>query len=77
MTEQSLTMMRCELCRAVLASTEAPAMIRAGKSCGVCGGALTLAGAHGHGAAHADAAPAPVAEGTATADAGSVLPQAR
>ena len=62
MADQSLTMMRCELCRAVLCSADAPAMIEAGRPCGVCGGVLMLAGAHGHGAAHADAAPAPAPE---------------
>ena len=74
MADQSLTMMRCELCRAVLSSADAPAMIRAGTACGVCGGLLTLASAHGHGPAHADAAPAPDGSGPRAAD---VLPPAR
>lgn len=47
MTVQSLTMMRCERCRAVLSNAEAPALIRAGTPCGVCGGVLTLAGSTG------------------------------
>lgn len=46
MIDQSLTMMRCERCRAALASADAPAMIRAGTPCGVCGGVMTLVGAH-------------------------------
>jgi hypothetical protein len=41
---ESLTMMRCERCRAVLSNAEAPAVIRAGTPCGVCGGVMTLAG---------------------------------
>ncbi len=45
MTDQSMTMMRCERCRAVLSSVDAPAIIRAGTPCGVCGGVLFLAGA--------------------------------
>lgn len=44
MTAESLTMMRCERCRAVLSNAEAPALIRAGTPCGVCGGVLVLAG---------------------------------
>ena len=44
MTAESLTMMRCERCRAVLANAEAPALIQAGTPCGVCGGVLVLAG---------------------------------
>jgi hypothetical protein len=47
MTVESLTMMRCERCRAVLSNAEAPALIRAGTPCGVCGGVLTLAGSPG------------------------------
>lgn len=47
MTVQSLTMMRCERCRAVLSNAEAPAVIRAGTPCGVCGGVLMLAGSTG------------------------------
>jgi hypothetical protein len=43
-TAESLTMMRCERCRAVLANADAPALIRAGTPCGVCGGLLMLAG---------------------------------
>jgi hypothetical protein len=46
-TAESLTMMRCERCRAVLANAEAPALIRAGTPCGVCGGQLMLAGPPG------------------------------
>ncbi len=45
MNDQLLTMMRCERCRAVVSSAEAPAIIRAGTPCGVCGGVLVLAGA--------------------------------
>ena len=47
MTAESLTMMRCERCRAVLSNADAPALIRAGTPCGVCGGLLTLAGSPG------------------------------
>ena len=47
MTGESLTMMRCERCRAVLSNTDAAALIRAGTPCGVCGGVLTLAGSPG------------------------------
>ncbi|MEA2157385.1 MAG: hypothetical protein QOE11_3525 [Solirubrobacteraceae bacterium] len=47
MTVQSPTMMRCERCRAVLCNAEAPAVIRAGTPCGVCGGVMMLAGTHG------------------------------
>ena len=68
MAEQSLTMMRCGLCRAVLSSADAPAMIRAGTPCGVCGGELTLAGRRGRGPAHADAAPAHDGAGLPGAD---------
>jgi hypothetical protein len=46
-TAESLTMMRCERCRAVLANADAPALIRAGTPCGVCGGLLMLAGPPG------------------------------
>jgi hypothetical protein len=46
MAMESLTMMRCERCRAVLSNAEAPAVIRAGTPCGVCGGVMTLAGSH-------------------------------
>jgi hypothetical protein len=46
-TVESLTMMRCERCRAVLSNSEAPALIRAGTPCGVCGGVLTLVGSPG------------------------------
>jgi hypothetical protein len=46
-TVESLTMMRCERCRAVLSNSEAPALIRAGTPCGVCGGVLTLVGPPG------------------------------
>jgi hypothetical protein len=46
-TSESLTLMRCERCRAVLSNTDAPALIRAGTPCGVCGGVLTLAGSPG------------------------------
>lgn len=41
MALQPLTMMRCERCRAIVSSTEAPTMIRQGTPCGVCGGPLT------------------------------------
>ncbi|HVL30634.1 MAG TPA: hypothetical protein VM299_00225 [Solirubrobacteraceae bacterium] len=51
MTDQPLTMMRCERCRAVLSSADAPALIRAGTPCGVCGGVLALAGAYARAAA--------------------------
>jgi hypothetical protein len=37
-----VTMMRCERCRAVVSSVDAPAMIRSGTPCGVCGGTLML-----------------------------------
>lgn len=47
MASESLTMMRCERCRAVLSNAEAPALIRAGTPCGVCGGVLMLAGTLG------------------------------
>lgn len=47
MTVESLTMMRCERCRAVLSNADAPALIRAGTPCGVCGGVLVLAGSPG------------------------------
>jgi phage FluMu protein Com len=47
MPSESLTMMRCERCRAVLSNAEAPALIRAGTPCGVCGGVLVLAGTPG------------------------------
>lgn len=56
MTDQPLTMMRCERCRAVLSSADAPALIRAGTPCGVCGGVLTLAGAQARAAAQTDLA---------------------
>ncbi len=45
--QHSLTMMRCERCRAVVSNAEAPALIEAGTRCGVCGGVLTLAGVRG------------------------------
>jgi len=81
MTDQSPTMMRCERCRAVLSSADAPAMIRAGTPCGVCGGVLTLARTHAHGASHADAVPARLPRRTrttaATSARGNVLPRAR
>jgi hypothetical protein len=57
MTDQPLTMMRCERCRAVLSSADAPALIRAGTPCGVCGGVLALAGAQARAAAHTGLAP--------------------
>lgn len=37
-----VTMMRCERCRAVVSSVDAPEMIRTGTPCGVCGGTLTI-----------------------------------
>jgi hypothetical protein len=40
-------MMRCERCRVVLSNADAPALIRAGTPCGVCGGPLVLAGPPG------------------------------
>jgi len=40
MLAQPLTMLRCERCRAVVSSAEAPMMIREGIPCGVCGGQL-------------------------------------
>lgn len=63
MAIESLTMMRCERCRAVLSNAEAPALIRAGTPCGVCGGVLMLAGGHARverGAAEDDAGDDPV-----------------
>jgi hypothetical protein len=76
---QSLTMMRCERCRAVLSSAEAPAMIRAGRPCGVCGGVLALARPHVRGAAPAEADPAPRATRSTAAPSrrGEVLPRRR
>jgi hypothetical protein len=46
MTLPSLTMLRCDRCRAVISSAEAGDMIRHGVPCGVCGGTLA-AGANG------------------------------
>ena len=40
MTLPSLTMLRCDRCRAVISSAEASDMIRHGVPCGVCGGPL-------------------------------------
>jgi hypothetical protein len=60
MAVQSLTMMRCERCRAVLSSAEAPAMIRAGRPCGVCGGVLSLARPQGRAAAPDGGEPTPL-----------------
>lgn len=81
MTDQSPTMMRCERCRAVLSSADAPAMIRAGTPCGVCGGVLMLARAQGRRASYADAAPPPYPERRRPTAARSarrdVLPRAR
>jgi len=81
MTDQSPIMMRCERCRAVLSSADAPAMIRAGTPCGVCGGVLTLARAHAPGWSHADVVPAPSPGRTrrsgATSARGDILPRAR
>jgi hypothetical protein len=42
MTLPSLTMLRCDRCRAVISSAEASDMIRHGVPCGVCGGPLAL-----------------------------------
>lgn len=78
MAMQSLTMMRCERCRAVVSNAEAPAMIRAGTPCGVCGGVLALARPHTRGAALEeldDAAPSP--RTPATARRGGMLPRRR
>jgi hypothetical protein len=47
MTLPSLTMLRCDRCRAVISSAEASDMIRHGVPCGVCGGPLAL-GSNGH-----------------------------
>jgi len=47
MTPESPTLMRCERCRALIASAEASELIRDGVSCGVCGGRLTLCDDHG------------------------------
>jgi hypothetical protein len=71
---QSLTMMRCERCRAVVSNAEAPAMIRAGTPCGVCGGVLALARPHGRGSAleEGDDAHAP-----STPRRGGMLPRRR
>ncbi len=41
-TLPSLTMLRCDRCRAVISSAEAGDMIRHGVPCGVCGGPLAL-----------------------------------
>jgi hypothetical protein len=67
MAVQSLTMMRCERCRAVLSSAEAPAMIRAGRPCGVCGGVLSLARTQARAVAGDDGAPAPLPRRTTAA----------
>jgi hypothetical protein len=78
MSVQSPTMMRCERCRAVLSSTEAPALIRAGRPCGVCGGVLSLAKPHGRTAAPEESQPsAPPARGTAPPRRGDMLPRRR
>jgi PHP family Zn ribbon phosphoesterase len=78
MAMQSLTMMRCERCRAVVSSAEAPAMIRAGTPCGVCGGVLALAGQHGRAAALGDGDPeAPSQRTPSTARRGGMLPRRR
>jgi hypothetical protein len=42
MTLPSLTMLRCDRCRAVISCAEASDMIRHGVPCGVCGGPLAL-----------------------------------
>jgi hypothetical protein len=68
--DHSLTMMRCERCRAALASADAPAMIRAGTPCGVCGGVMTLVGA-GHAARDGGA---PQLETAISSVGGGVLP---
>src|SRR4051794_41507590 len=44
MTLPSLTMLRCDRCRAVISSAEASDMIRHGVPCGVCGGPLARGG---------------------------------
>lgn len=59
MTLPSLTMLRCDRCRAVISSAEASDMIRHGVPCGVCGGPLAP-GSNGQWRdADADAAVAP------------------
>jgi hypothetical protein len=79
MAMQSLTMMRCERCRAVLSSAEAPAMIRAGRPCGVCGGVLALARPHTRGTAPEEVDPAPPSRRSTAAPSrrGEVLPRRR
>jgi hypothetical protein len=78
MAVQSLTMMRCERCRAVLSSAEAPAMIRAGRPCGVCGGVLSLARPHGRATAPDDGEPAPLPRrSTAAPRRSEMLPRRR
>jgi hypothetical protein len=75
MAMQSLTMMRCERCRAVVSSAEAPAMIRAGTPCGVCGGVLALASPRGRSASLEDESAAPPR--TAAPRRGGMLPRRR
>jgi len=53
MTLPSLTMLRCDRCRAVISSAEASDMIRHGVPCGVCGGPLAL-GSNGQWRADSD-----------------------
>jgi hypothetical protein len=78
MAMQSLTMMRCERCRAVVSSAEAPAMIRAGTPCGVCGGVLALARPHGRGTALEEGDPdAPSQRTPSTSRRGGMLPRRR
>jgi hypothetical protein len=78
MAMQSLTMMRCERCRAIVSNAEAPAMIRAGTPCGVCGGVLALARPHGRATAleEGDDA-APSQRSSSTARRGGMLPRRR
>jgi hypothetical protein len=57
MTMPSLTMLRCDRCRAVISSAEASDMIRHGVPCGVCGGPLAL-GTNGQWRTEADDASA-------------------
>jgi hypothetical protein len=77
MPVQSLTMMRCERCRAVLSSADAPAMIRAGRPCGVCGGVLALARPHERVTAPAEERPAPPPKRATASRRGDMLPRRR
>ena len=68
MTLPSLTMLRCDRCRAVISSAEASDMIRHGVPCGVCGGPLAP-GSNGQWRADIDTPPP--ADDAATASSGS------